>query len=275
MTIHQAILYGEDLLAESGLERPRWNAERLLLFALKQPKSRMYAELNRDLEEDELELYKSLLAKRSEHCPLAYIEGTQEFFGRQFVVNKNVLIPRPETEEIVHLVLGIAGFEKPRILDLGSGSGNIAVTLAMELPESTVMCLELSSPALEILRMNSRNKVTIVRGNFLAPPFLSESFHVITGNLPYVERSEVSRLPRETRWEPQAALVTDSLEKSYHSVIQKSKVLLVRTGYLILEFGYGQEERIRGVCQQHDDLDLKAIRKDFRGIPRVVVVEKK
>src|SRR3989304_1435733 len=158
MTIHQAILYGEDLLSESGVEQPRWNAERLLILALKQPRSKIYAELNRELNSSEFQAFQELLKKRAEHYPLAYIEGTQDFFGRSFFVNEDVLIPRPETEEIVQVVLSVPLPEKPSILDLGSGSGNIAVTLALEIPGSSVVALEISKPALEVLRKNSKGR---------------------------------------------------------------------------------------------------------------------
>src|SRR5438874_12342753 len=107
MILHQAILYGEQLLRENGVDQPRWNAERILLLALRQPRSRIYAELKRELQEPEIDGYRDLINRRAEHFPLAYLEGRQEFFGRDFVVNDSVLIPRPETEEIIHAALAL------------------------------------------------------------------------------------------------------------------------------------------------------------------------
>jgi release factor glutamine methyltransferase len=100
MTVHQAILYGEKILAENGVDQPRWNAERLLLFSSGKSRSRLYSELRRDLSDQEWQAFLVVLGKRAEHYPLAYIEGTQEFFGRSFRVNETALIPRPETEVI-------------------------------------------------------------------------------------------------------------------------------------------------------------------------------
>jgi len=274
MTIHQAILYGEDLLSESGVEQPRWNAERLLILALKQPRSKIYAELNRELNSSEFQAFQELLKKRAEHYPLAYIEGTQDFFGRSFFVNEDVLIPRPETEEIVQVVLSVPLPEKPSILDLGSGSGNIAVTLALEIPGSSVLALEISKPALEVLRKNSKGRVPAVCGNFVSPPFLDRSFDVITANLPYVEHSDFRNLPAETAWEPRIALVADSLESTYQFVLKTSGRLLKPGGYLVFEIGYGQEERIKSVCSRQKVVSLLTIRKDQHSIPRVFVLRK-
>jgi release factor glutamine methyltransferase len=275
MTIHQAILHGEDLLSENGVEQPRWNAERLLIFALKQPRSKIYADLNRELSTSELQTFEELLSKRAKHYPLSYIEGTQEFFGRSFTVTEDVLIPRPETEEVVQIVLSVPLPEKPAILDLGAGSGNIAVTLALEVPFSFVVALEISKPAMTVLRKNSRGRIHPVIASFVSPPFLPDSFDVVTANLPYVEAPDFAKLSPETGWEPRIALFTESLESTYKSVIQKASELLRQGGYLVFEIGFGQADRIQNVCTQNKALELLTIRKDQNSIPRVFVLRKK
>lgn len=275
MNIHEAILYGESLLQKNGIDQPRWNAERLLLFALKQDRARIYADLSRELTPEEFQSFDYYVRKRAEHYPLAYIEGTQEFFGRTFWINENVLIPRPETEEIIRAALDLSLPSKPKILDLGAGSGNIAVTLSMEMPNSVVFAMELSSVAIKVLRRNSEPKVNLLRGDFDRPPLQSDTFDVITANPPYVEASSWESLPTETRWEPRGALITMDLEKTYAQLTEVSSRLLKRKGHLIFEIGFGQVDRIRGVCEGQSELKLLQIRQDQQGIPRTFVLHKK
>ena len=265
MNIHQAIHYGEKILQQAGIDQPGWNSERLLLLATEQSRSKLYAELNRELTETESSNFSQLLKKRSEHYPLAYLEGTQEFFGREFFVNESVLIPRPETEELIRAALQL-NLRNPTVLDLGSGSGAISVTLARELPNSKVVSLELSSLAMSVLKLNGAK--AIVRANFESPCFLPNTFDLITANLPYVETQD--ELPLETKWEPPLALFTPSLETNYRNVISQSMRLLKQGGYLLMEFGFGQAERLKALCDQH----LMEIRKDQRGIPRLFILRK-
>lgn len=274
MNIREAILYGESLLQKNGIDQPRWNAERLLLHALKQDHAHLYADLSRELTPEEFQSFDYYVRKRAEHYPLAYIEGTQEFFGRMFWINENVLIPRPETEEIIRAALDLTIPSKPKILDLGAGSGNIAVTLSMEMPNSVVFAMELSSVAIKVLRRNSEGKVDLLRGDFDRPPLQSDTFDVITANPPYVEASSWESLPPETRWEPRAALITMDLEKTYAQLTQVSSRLLKPKGHLIFEIGFGQADRIRGVCERQSELKLLQIRQDQQGIPRTFVLQK-
>lgn len=274
VTIHQAILHGERILSDSGVADPRWNAERVLLVALQQPRSKIYAELSRELTPRELSVWNRLLAKRAAHYPLAYLEGSQEFFGRDFVVDPSVLIPRPETEELIHIVLGLEMAEKPLILDLGSGSGNIPVTLVLEIPGSRVIALERSSDAIKVLKRNLRENVQVVRGDFLFPPFRAGLFDCITANIPYVEKPEFETLPTETLWEPKDALLVESLEGTYSDVMNASARLLKASGSLIMEFGFGQSERLRFVASRISQLNLVDIRNDQRGIPRFLLLQK-
>jgi len=271
MNIHQAILNGEQILSQHGIADPRWNSERLLTLALSQPRSKIYANLKRELGEGELHLFERFVQKRAQHYPLAYLEGSQEFFGREFVVNESVLIPRPETEEIIRAVLKLQ-LNGPSVLDIASGSGVIAVTLALEVPGSHVFALELSRDAIPLLQKNSHGRAFIVRANFESLPFLPHSFDVITANLPYVEAADFANLPAETKWEPRVALFTDSLEKTYRAVVRQSINVLKPGGYAVLEFGYGQSERLLKVFGS-ESLRLVEIRRDQQNIPRVIVLQ--
>ena len=272
MTVQQAILHGERILKGKGIDQARWNSERLLLVALQQSRSKIYAELNRELTAQELSSFSALVEKRSEHYPLAYLEGTQEFFGREFHVNESVLIPRPETEELIHAVKNLPLRDDPVLLDLGSGSGNIAVTLALEIEESFVVALEISEKAISIIRRNHKGNVYIVRGDFTRLTFHSAVFDVITANLPYVDAYEYRNLPAETLWEPEIALLVKSLDETYGNVMRQSVFVLKPGGYLVMEIGFGQSEQLTKLLLP--ELSLLEIRKDQRGIPRVLVLQK-
>jgi release factor glutamine methyltransferase len=272
--IREAIFHGERILLDAGIDDARWNSERLLMLALQLDRARMYADLERELTDQEESKFSEFIKKRSTHYPLAYLEGTQEFFGREFIVNESVLIPRPETEEIVHAILKLSLPDNPRILDLGAGSGNLAVTLLLEIPEAFVVALEKSSFAIPVIQENSKGHVEIVRGDFHSLCFQPESFDIITANLPYVENEEFKSLPAETKWEPFSALQVDSLEASYDRVMTQSVSLLRSSGYLFMEIGFGQSDRLASVVSHMDGLKLLEIRNDQRSIPRVLVLRK-
>jgi len=273
MTLHEAIVYGEELLGKAGVAEPRWNAERVLLLALQQDRSKIYSDLRRELTPMESERFRWYLGNRSEHYPLAYMEGSQEFFGRQFAVNEDVLIPRPETEEIIREVLSLALSGAPRIIDLGSGSGNIPITLALEFPRAFVVACEISHPAIRVLRRNSAGRVRIVCADLYAPPFVPGPFDVVTCNPPYVEQSDFEHLPAETRWEPGVALTTTrTLEAVYNDLLASARHLLRPGGWLVFEIGWGQLDRVQAMCEKHP-MRLQNVRNDSQGIPRTITLQ--
>lgn len=275
MTIHQAILHGEQILAAAGIVDPRWNAERLLMLALDRCRAHIYAELQKELAPGEQEAYEGLLERRSQHCPLAYLEGTQEFYGRAFHVDENVLIPRPETEGIIRQVLALALPDTPRIVDLGSGSGNIPVTLAIELPGALVVAVELSRTALPILKTNSSGRAAIVCSDLYRPPFVAGCFDVVTCNPPYVEDTDFDQLPAETRREPRIALTTSrSLEGVYGGVLAAAAHLLRSSGHLVIEIGFDQLERVLRVCSTDGRFQVRSVWKDHQSIPRTLTLRR-
>jgi release factor glutamine methyltransferase len=243
-----------------------------LLFSLKQGRSKIYAELNRELGYQEQHSYQQLLQKRAEHYPLAYIEGTQEFYGRSFAVDESVLIPRPETEEIIHAVLSLDLPKNSTIIDMGSGSGCIAATLALEIPKARVISMEISPDALSLLRKNLPASVFIVRGDSYAAPFKKDCFDVVAANPPYVE--SWIELPAETRWEPSIALLTSNLEETYQKIVRQSKRMLKKAGHLVFEIGFGQSERIQALCEQESGMKLQQIRRDKNNVPRTFILRK-
>jgi release factor glutamine methyltransferase len=274
MKIRKALTVGGAMLHDYEIRDSHWNAERLLQLILGFDRARLFAELSAELTPQQEHLYRSLLSRRAVHYPLAYLEGTQEFFGRTFVINETVLIPRPETEEIVRAVLSLPLLTKPVILDIGAGSGAIAVTLSHEINAAKVIALEKSLLAIPVLKQNSKQNIDIVRGDLCDLPFPDSVFDVVVSNPPYVELSEYDQLPRETRWEPREALLTTNLAETYGSLLKSSARVLKKEGFLIFEIGYGQSERLQTLVHKHPYFSLKEIRIDHQKIPRTFVLQK-
>jgi release factor glutamine methyltransferase len=272
MNIRHALTFGAAMLHDYGIRDSDWNAERLLQLSLQFDRAQLFSELSAELTPQQEQLYRSLLSRRAVHYPLAYLESVQEFFGREFAVNETVLIPRPESEEIVRAVLSLSLSPRPLILDIGAGSGAIAVTLSHEISRARVIALEISIFALPTLKRNAKGKIDIVRGDFYHVPFQDSVLDVVVSNPPYVELSEYEQLPPETRWEPREALLTSDLKGTYETLLKSSSRILKSGGFLIFEIGYGQSERIQSLIQSQ--FSLKEIRADYQGIPRTFVLQK-
>jgi release factor glutamine methyltransferase len=274
MKIRKALTVGAAMLQEYEIHDSHWNAERLLQLSLGFDRAQLFTELSIELTAEQEHLYRSLLSRRAVHYPLAYLEGIQEFFGRNFVVNENVLIPRPETEEIIRAVLNLSLSTKPLILDIGAGSGAIAVTLSHEISGARVIALEKSFLAMPVLKQNSQERINIVRGDLYDLPFQDSMLDAVVSNPPYVELSEYDQLPRETRWEPREALLTPNLIETYDALLKSSLRVLKRGGFLIFEIGYGQSERIQSLVRTNRGFNLVEIRQDHQQIPRTFVIQK-
>lgn len=273
MDIRKALAFGAAMLHDYEIHDAHWNAERLLQLTLGFDRAQLFAELSTELTPEEERLYRSLLSRRVVHYPLAYLEGIQEFFGHDFAVNETVLIPRPETEEIVRAVMNLS-LSQPVILDIGAGSGAIAVILSHEIRGARIIALEKSIFAIPVLKQNSQGRIDIVRGDFYRLPFRDSLFDIVVSNPPYVEASEYGELPRETRWEPREALLTSNLFDTYDTLLKSSSRILKNGGFLVFEVGYGQSEKIQAIVRTNMSFSLKEIREDHQKIPRTFVLQK-
>jgi len=224
--------------------------------------------------------YQELLERRFPGEPMQYILGETEFYGLNFRVTPDVLIPRPETEHLVEKVLDrAAGFESPRIVDVGSGSGAIAVTLAHRLPHVKLTAIDLSAPALDVARQNAETngvaeRVRFLCGDLLAP-VAEERFEIVASNPPYVPGRDRDSLAVEVRdYEPGLALFAgdDGLE-AYRRLIPAAFAVLTAGGLLVLECGYEQEEAIGALLA---DAGFKRIEffPDLQNIPRVACAQR-
>lgn len=254
-------------------ERARRDADVLLMHTLKKSRAWLMAHGD-ELLSDELFLsYTELLERRRRGEPIQYITGETEFYGLPFRVTPEVLIPRPETEHLVEKVIELAArFEQPRIVDVGTGSGAIAVALAHEWLSAVITAIDLSRSALAIARENAkRNEVDLrfLDGDLLAPVD-GECFEIVVSNPPYVPSGDRATLSVEVReYEPALALFAgdDGLDV-YCRLIPAAFGALVPGGYVALEIGYGQSKAITELLAKAGFEQIEFV-PDLQGIPRV------
>jgi release factor glutamine methyltransferase len=218
--------------------------------------------------------------ERREHRePTAYIVGSREFWGRPFLVTSAVLVPRPETEFIIEeaLVL-LRAFPTPRIADIGTGSGILAVTLAAEVPPADVTGTDLSSEALAVARQNAERHGVASRVTFVNTSYLDDvggAFDLIVANPPYVRDGDKPALARDVRHEPDVAIFggPDGL-RDVNGVLDAAVEKLTSGGWFVMEFGYGQEDDVRRLVEARPALRLDRIRDDLQGIARTAIIQK-
>jgi release factor glutamine methyltransferase len=281
---------------------PRMNAEVLLMFALACDRAYLYAHPERELTTDEQSRYDEALRERACGVPSQYITGHQEFWGLDLIVTPAVLIPRPETEHAVETVLelhrewsdnfsknnpesaplksaiGLSGSVEFRILDVGTGSGCIALALASELPHADISAVDISPAALEVARANAErlqlaDRVRFLESDLLAAIAEDECFDIVVSNPPYVGECEADKVQREVKkFEPKVAVFAgeeglDTIQRLIPQACRRLKP----GGWLVMEIGYTQSEAVRALL-----VDWTAVRitHDLQGIPRVISARK-
>lgn len=278
-TILSLLQWSEAYLSEKQIESPRLTAELLLASVLNCERIHLYTRFDQPLVREELDQYKTLLRRRLRREPLQYILGYTEFFGRRIRVREGVLIPRPETEHVVEAALEIVrdrNMEDPLILDIGTGSGCIALTLAQELPRAKILAIDVSEEALTIAHENvtlhgvdrqvSLKKLDVFHSQISIPD--EGNYDLIVSNPPYISRNEWEQLPDEIKLhEPKYALTDgDDGLRFYKRMAHLAPKLLRKNGWLICEVGYDQFERVEALFDAHE------IRcwKDLSGIKRII-----
>jgi release factor glutamine methyltransferase len=280
VTLQNWVQNGESRLrAGPHPERARRDAETLLLHLIQRDRTFMIANPLANLSAEGAVRYYALVERRLAGEPIQYITGETEFYGLPFRVNRNVLIPRPETEHLVEKVLALAAdFKKPRIVDVGTGSGAIAVALAHKLPGSRISAIDISAPALAIARGNAErngvaDRIRFLRGNLLEP-VAGEQFEIVVSNPPYVAESDRASLAVEVRdYEPELALYAGDGLGFFRRLIPDARAALVSGGFLALEIGYGQDSAVAGLLAESgfEQIDFAA---DLQGIPRVATASR-
>ena len=311
MQLKQALASAVERLDAADVGSPRMNAEVLLMFVLGADRAYLYAHPERELTPEEAARYEEVLAQRATGMPSQYITGHQEFWGLDFVVSPAVLIPRPETEHLVEAVLELArGIERPKLVDVGTGSGCIALALAHELQDAEVFAVDLSAEALEIARANAARlqldkRVRFLQCNVLDPvldqnppvipsdafsPSLEPAqslskgscfsefcdFDFVVSNPPYVAFSEADKVQRSVQeFEPTMAVFaglhgTDVIVP----LIEQAHRALKPGGWLALEIGYSMRNDVVNLLSPTMWDDVRVM-PDLQGIPRVVAAKKK
>jgi release factor glutamine methyltransferase len=222
--------------------------------------------------------YDALLARRVAREPIALITGAREFWGLEFETKPGVLIPRPETELVVDEALeALSAVESPRIADVGTGSGCLAVVLARELPRGRVVATDVSPLALDVARKNAARHGVSDRVRFVLTPYLeglTDTFDVIVSNPPYLPSADREGLAPEVRDHEPAVALDGGVEglDSIRELMQRAVARLAAGGRLIVEFGWGQEEGVRALAREAG-FEVLRVRADLQHIPRVGVLK--
>ena len=281
MTLEEWLQRGEtQLRGGPHPERARRDAEVLMLHLIERNRAYLIAHPLDVLSAEGAVRYYALIERRAAGEPIQYITSETEFYGLSFHVDRNVLIPRPETEHLVERVLALAEkIERPRIVDVGTGSGAIAVALAHKLTEVRMTAIDISAAALAIARGNAEQNgvaglVRFLEGDLLAP-VAGEQFEFVVSNPPYVAESDSSTLAVEVReYEPAVALFAGGGLDIYRRLIPSAWAALVPGGFLAMEIGFGQDTAVAGLLTDARFEQVEFIA-DLQGIPRVVSARRK
>jgi release factor glutamine methyltransferase len=285
-TIAEALQRASFFLRSAGLEHPRDEAELLLVWVSGRERLQLLLSRHEPLDQDVVSAFNQALLRRAGAEPLAYITGDKEFYGMNFAVTRSVLIPRPETEFVVTSALqwarsqgwprgeGVVG------VDLGTGSGILAVTLACLLEQAQFWAIDLCPRALQVARANASRhgvaeRVNFCRGDFfdaLAGLDLEHHFNLIVANPPYISRKDLRGLPSTVKnFEPRLALDggTDGLD-AYRRILRELPRYLKPPAFMALELGAGQEQAVESLFRQANLFGSLSCRRDYQGRPRVL-----
>ncbi len=272
-------------LAQSKIDR--LDAQYLLAHLLGTTRAYLIAHTERAITTEQILTFELQITARERGVPVAQIIGAREFYGREFVVNEHVLIPRPETEFLITQALAVVFSQKhvkvpvnkqPSILDLGTGSGAIAITLALEIPDAMVTAVDRSPDALAVTKQNAARLLpnNSARIRFLESNWYSalpnDTFDLIVANPPYISSNDRHLLKGDLRFEPRMALTDDSDDglASIRAIIVGATSHLHEDGWLMFEHGFDQAERCAAMLNQAGFIDVASIN-DLAGIPRIAV----
>lgn len=279
LTAAQAWMAGREHLAALGVDEAGISAEVLLRHALGLDRTGLYLAWDRPIGTDAWERFRALLGERGRGRPVAYILGRREFMGLEFLVDERVLIPRPETEVLVETVLDmVRGIASPAVADVGTGSGAIAVSIAVMRPDASVVATDISSDALDVARSNAARhgvaeRVRFLQGDLLAPLVAAGArLDVVACNPPYVPPDVAAVLPAEIReFEPAVAVVAPGSGDSVHARLAgDAPGILGPGGWLVLEVAAGQAPGVVELLHRTGRYEPPALRQDGLGWDRVV-----
>jgi release factor glutamine methyltransferase len=271
MTVLELLQRTTEFFQKHGVESPRLNAEHLLAHTLKRKRIELYLEFERELTEAELAPLRDLVRRRGQGEPLQHLLGTVEFAGQTFLCDKRALVPRPETEQLVDLLQSKIENRKSKILDVGTGSGVIALSLAAKFPEAEITATDISEDALNLARENAERLGLTSRVEFLKRDQLADVtrvYDVIVANLPYVAETDRGTLSREVLHDPHVALFGGERgDEMMRRLIEDAPARLAPGGLIALEFGLGQADDLAALMAEKNYHDIKTDR-DYAGVIR-------
>jgi len=266
VTVLDVLRGAAEFLEKKQIESPRLNAEHLLAHVLGKKRLDLYLAFDQPLDESERAPMRELTRARGEGRPLQHLLGTTDFLGHEFLCDARALIPRPETEQLVEFVFARLPDEEIRILDVGTGSGIIAISLALKRPKYHVTAVDLSPDALELAAANAAKlsaKIEFLASDLL--PAGKDPFHAIVANLPYIPSEDIPGLSREVQKDPLTALDGGQDGTSIiRRLIQTAPPALLPGGLIALEIGTGQHEALIACLDHHNFRDIEAL-PDYQG----------
>jgi len=288
----ELLKYGQDILKQNEIEDAKIKAKLLLNYILNQTSDQFFINDEKEVEEEKYLKYNEGIKLIIQGKPLQYIVNKQEFMGHKFYVDENVLIPQPDTEVLVEtairlIVKGIKDISDDKktkqqinILDLCTGSGNIAISLAKYVENAKIIATDISEKALDVAIKNAKinnvyNKIEFIKSD-LFEKLEEMEFDYIISNPPYIKSEEILKLSKEVQNEPKIALDggKDGLE-FYRKIFKKAPEFLKDKGYLILEIGFDQAQQIIEIYNKEEFSQVGNIIKDYGGNDRVVIFRKK
>jgi release factor glutamine methyltransferase len=271
MTVLQVLQSTAEYFKKRKIENPRLNAEHLLAHVLERKRIELYLEFERELTETELTPLRDLVKRRSEGEPLQHLLGTVEFCGHVFLCDKRAMVPRPETEELVEFLKSEIRNPKSEIVDVGTGSGVIALSLAAKFPEAKIMAIDISDAALALAQENAARLNLSARVRFLKSRLLENvegAFDLIVANLPYISTQDRDTLSREVLHDPDIALFAGTRgDELVRELIDQAPSRLRSGGMLALEIGLGQSEDLLSALAGKNYRDIYA-KNDYSGLTR-------
>jgi release factor glutamine methyltransferase len=271
MTVLEVLQAATTHLKKRGVENPRLNAEHLLAHVLGRNRIELYLDFERKLTETELGPLRELVKRRSEGEPLQHLLGTVEFCGLTFLCDRRAMVPRPETEELVEFLKLEIQDPKSEIVDVGTGSGVIALSLAAEFPEARILAVDVSDGALALaqenaIRLELRSRVEFLKSRLLEN--IEGAFDLIVANLPYISTQNRPTLSREVLHDPEIALFAGARgDELVRELIDQAPTRLRPGGMLALEIGLGQSEALFSVLTEKNYRDICS-RNDYNGVTR-------
>ncbi len=275
MTIKQAITKGMIMLKSNNVESPKLKARLLLQYVLDKPRQYIIVYDNKEIDKQQQWQYFVNIEKLTKGIPLQHITHRQEFMKMDFFVDENVLIPRSDTEILVEEVIKIAQkYNSPRILDLCTGSGAIAISLKKFVPNADITAVDISEKALEIAQKNAEKleaKINFVKSD-LFDKLDNKKFDIIVSNPPYIRKDEIKKLSEEVQKEPKIALDGGEDGLDFYRIIAEQAINYLKTGsFLCFEIGYNQKNDVIKIIEDEQNYKNTYCKKDLYGNDRIII----